>query len=162
MIHPSISDLTICTIMSESCLVRHSELAWTNIGHESDGVTEDAVQQSLALRPPHHIAPSSDWPRAALRGSPTPAPLPSSSSSWRGSSVSSSTTLSSPSGRGTTSTSHRRRPTASSTSVSRGQSSTSYSTNMWRSRTNRTTNCDFYENNQSECLSIKGIVFGFK
>ena len=42
--------------MSDSCLVRHSELAWTNIGRESDGVTEDAVQQSLALRPPHHLA----------------------------------------------------------------------------------------------------------
>ena len=42
--------------MIESCLSRHTGLTWTNIGRETDGVSEEAVQQSLALRPPHHLA----------------------------------------------------------------------------------------------------------
>ena len=52
--------------MNESYLSRHTDLSWTNIGRDSDGAAEDAVQQSLALRPPHHLtsfirlAPSSN------------------------------------------------------------------------------------------------------
>ena len=52
--------------MTTSRLKHHTDLNWTNIGRDSDGAAEDAVQQSLALRPPHHLtsfirlAPSSN------------------------------------------------------------------------------------------------------
>ena len=42
--------------MTESWVSRHTELDWTNIGRESEGVAGEAVQQSLALRPPLHLA----------------------------------------------------------------------------------------------------------
>ena len=41
--------------MNASSLSRHNDLDWSNIGRDSDGMLGDAVQQSLALRPPHHI-----------------------------------------------------------------------------------------------------------
>ena len=52
--------------MSGSCVSLQTDRDWINIGRASDGVAEDAVQQSPALRPPHHltsfirVAPSSN------------------------------------------------------------------------------------------------------
>ena len=41
--------------MSGSCLSLQTDRDWTNIGRDSDGVAEEDVQQSPALRPPHHL-----------------------------------------------------------------------------------------------------------
>ena len=41
--------------MSGSCVSLQTDRDWINIGRDSDGVAEDAVQQSPALRPPHHL-----------------------------------------------------------------------------------------------------------
>ena len=41
--------------MRGRCWLRETERDWTNIGRDSDGMAEVDVQQSLALRPPHHI-----------------------------------------------------------------------------------------------------------
>ena len=45
----------ISLAMSESCVNLQTERDWTNIGRDSDGVAEEDVQQSPALRPPHHL-----------------------------------------------------------------------------------------------------------